>query len=68
LVTKKKGFIPPLPRTVYPAVIAEWPALDLTPTQLKLLKLVQCGFHLLLMYAGLAPAHPIPALHQKFLL
>jgi hypothetical protein len=49
------------------APISEWLALDLTPTQLKLLELVQDGFHLLLMGAGSAPADPVPALHQKFL-
>jgi hypothetical protein len=42
-------------------------ALDLTPTQLKLLELVQSGFHLLPMRVGRTPAGPVPALHQKFL-
>jgi hypothetical protein len=40
--------------------------LDLTPAQLELLELVQCGFHLLLMSAGRASADPVPSLHQKF--
>jgi hypothetical protein len=42
-------------------------ALDLTPTQLKLLEPVQGGFHPLPMSAGYAPADPVPALHEKFL-
>jgi hypothetical protein len=49
------------------ALIAEWQPLDLTPTQLKLLELVQSGFHQLPMAAGRALADPVPALHQKFL-
>ncbi len=40
----------------------------LTPTQLKLLELVQRSFDLLPIGAGLPPVDPVPALHQKFLL
>jgi hypothetical protein len=47
--------------------VADWLAPDLTPTQLKLLELVQRGFHPLPMSVGCAPADPVPALHQKFL-
>ena len=42
-------------------------ALDLTPTQLKLLEPVQGGFHPLPMSVGRPPSDPVPALHQKLL-